>query len=437
MLKSRVQSVSLLLTSLLFLLLGIMVTIWPDRALFLFRYLLFSVFVAGAFLQVVQAVVNARRTKILHFLITALMEGFLALLLLFYQSILMRAIPLGFGLWIFLIGFLRMISYIESKRDQVGGRLFILLTSVVSYLFGINLILSPESHYQTVISVIGVYCIVYAATVFGDFLSELWHKPLSDKIKRRIRIRLPVWWGTFVSRRTVESINRMLREQDPKAISLDSRKRDVTPNLEVFVHGGTSGSAQFGHVDVFYKGCVLSYGNYDKKSKRLFDSLGDGILFMTQKKNDYLKFCIEHNNKTIFGFGLYLNEHQLAAVEQAIVEIKKNLIPWMPDAQREENPDQQKNYTDYASLLYRRTGASFYKFRSGSFKTYFLFGTNCVLLADQIIGSSGTDILSLNGIITPGTYYDYLNNEFLRENGIVISRTIYTAAGFSDEHKKS
>ena len=82
-------------------------------------------------------------------------------------------------------------------------------------------------------------------------------------------------------------------------------------------------------------------------------------------------------------------------------------------------------YNDYASVLYQNTGAKFYKFRSGRFQKYFVLGANCCRLADLIIGKSGIDLLKMNGIITPGTYYDYLNREFQKKNSIVVSRHIY------------
>lgn len=31
----------------------------------------------------------------------------------------------------------------------------------------------------------------------------------------------------------------------------------------------------------------------------------------------------------------------------------------------------------------------------------------------------------MNGLVTPGTYYDYLNREYTLKNGIVISREVY------------
>ena len=65
------------------------------------------------------------------------------------------------------------------------------------------------------------------------------------------------------------------------------------------------------------------------------------------------------------------------------------------------------------------------KFTSSKFKTYFVLSTNCVLLADSIVGEAGTDILSPQGFIVPGTYQDYLDLEFKKPGGIVVSRSIY------------
>ena len=54
------------------------------------------------------------------------------------------------------------------------------------------------------------------------------------------------------------------------------------------------------------------------------------------------------------------------------------------------------------------------KFSSSEFKTYFVLSTNCVLLADSIVGKAGTDILSPQGFIVPGTYQDYLDLEYYK-----------------------
>ena len=52
-------------------------------------------------------------------------------------------------------------------------------------------------------------------------------------------------------------------------------------------------------------------------------------------------------------------------------------------------------------------------------------GSNCCYLVDDILGNSGMDILSINGIITPGTYYNYFNKELSLKNSNVVSKNIY------------
>ena len=42
-----------------------------------------------------------------------------------------------------------------------------------------------------------------------------------------------------------------------------------------------------------------------------------------------------------------------------------------------------------------------------------------------LYGKSGMDILSINGLITPGTYYDYLNRKLKGKNSNIIYKEIY------------
>ena len=45
---------------------------------------------------------------------------------------------------------------------------------------------------------------------------------------------------------------------------------------------------------------------------------------------------------------------------------------------------------------------------------------------ENILNGVGLHILEFNGLLTPGSYYDYLNREFLKKNGKVVYRKIYT-----------
>ena len=39
-----------------------------------------------------------------------------------------------------------------------------------------------------------------------------------------------------------------------------------------------------GHCDIVYKDKVISYGNYDTSSERLFGAIGDGVMFISNLK---------------------------------------------------------------------------------------------------------------------------------------------------------
>ena len=159
-----------------------------------------------------------------------------------------------------------------------------------------------------------------------------------------------------------------------------------------------------GHVDICYKGKVISYGSYDVFSERLFGTIGDGVLFKVDK-DAYIDLCKEESKKTLFGYGLSLTDEQKLAVEKRLAEIDELLEVWDPPADLKDG---------------KRTYA--YKLKH---ELNFILSTNCCLLADSIIGQAGTAILDMRGIIAPGTYQSYLQYEFESANELVVAQNIY------------
>ena len=80
---------------------------------------------------------------------------------------------------------------------------------------------------------------------------------------------------------------------------------------------------------------------------------------------------------------------------------------------------------DYPSRLHYRTGAKLYKVKSGKFHIYWALGDNCASFTDLVLGTLGADVLSIRGIISPGTYLDWLQKEYLKKNSPVVFRCIY------------
>lgn len=124
---------------------------------------------------------------------------------------------------------------------------------------------------------------------------------------------------------------------------------------------------------------------------------------------------------------MVLSGEEQKAIFARLGEIRDQLVLWKKNmADCKKNGEEYIPFDDeYLDDLARDTDATFYKFSCGNFKTYYLFGTNCVKLVDNILGASGINVVAVNGIITPGTYYDYLDRQFTLQGTRVISRTVY------------
>ena len=338
-----------------------------------------------------------------------------AIVLIFYPSIPLAFTTIIFSLYLTLTGLIKFISYLNYRKDKVRGRIYALVGAVILCIDGLALIFKDYFNIDVVMVLIGIYGVLLGLTYFFDGIYTVIPAKKKESIKRRIRIPLPIAISALIPSSMSQIINKKLEVEPHQSIWQND---DI--DMEVFVHVSPDGFGIMGHCDLYFEGEVLSYGNYDYDSTRLFESIGDGVLFTVQDKMKYIQFCIKEDKKTIFGYGLKLTNQQKDKVREKIKSLKDNANRWFPISYS------QKNYTkDYASRLYLETKAKFYKFKRGKFKTYFVLGTNCVLLADQIIGSAGTDIIDLNGIIAPGTYQDYLEKEFQRKNGFVVSKAVY------------
>ena len=58
-----------------------------------------------------------------------------------------------------------------------------------------------------------------------------------------------------------------------------------------------------GHIDFSIDHKVYSYGKYDYHSFQRMEAIGDGVMFIADEL-PYLPFCIQHEENTIFAFGL-------------------------------------------------------------------------------------------------------------------------------------
>lgn len=320
---------------------------------------------------------------------------------------------------------INLVTYVLYRKNKIRPRFRLLLDGLVLVFLGGTSLLSSTGNSVFQLFVLGAYFFLYGVSNIRDgFLFE--EEIGKNHLKRRVRMSLPIVLAALIPARTLAKINKFMQENadEREDIHLGMVKSGKTAELEIFVHTAeTSLFSAIGHVDICYQGRVISYGNYDPSSETLFGMVGDGVLYFCDR-DKYIDLCKRESQKTLFGYGIYLTPEMEKAVQKKLAELKQLTIPWEPSADKIMTGDGKEDYT-YAYKIRHETDGELYKFIKSKFKSYFVLSTNCVLLADTIVGQAGTDILSPKGFIAPGTYQAYLNREFEKPNSIVVSKHVY------------
>jgi len=320
---------------------------------------------------------------------------------------------------------INLVTYVLYRKNKIRPRFRLLLDGLVLVFLGGTSLLSSTGNSVFQLFVLGAYFFLYGVSNIRDgFLFE--EEIGKNHLKRRIRISLPIVLAALIPARTLAKVNKFMQENadEREDIHLGMVKSGKTAELEIFIHTAeTSLFSAIGHVDICYQGRVISYGNYDPSSETLFGMVGDGVLYFCDR-DKYIDLCKRESQKTLFGYGIDLTPEMEKAVQKKLAELKQLTIPWEPSADKIMTGDGKEDYT-YAYKIRHETDGELYKFIKSKFKSYFVLSTNCVLLADTIVGQAGTDILSPKGFIAPGTYQAYLNREFEKPNSIVVSKHVY------------
>ena len=320
---------------------------------------------------------------------------------------------------------INLVTYVLYRKNKIRPRFRFLLDGLVLVFLGGTSLLSSTGNSVFQLFVLGAYFFLYGLSNIRD--GFLFEKEIGkNHLKRRVRMSLPIALAALIPASTLAKINKFMQENadEEEEIYLGMVKFGKTADLEIFVHTAeTSLFSAIGHVDICYQGRVISYGNYDPSSETLFGMIGDGVLYFCDR-DKYIDLCKRESQKTLFGYGIDLTPEMEKAVQKKLAELKQLTIPWEPSADKIMTGDGKEDYT-YAYKIRHETDGELYKFIKSKFKSYFVLSTNCVLLADTIVGQAGTDILSPKGFIAPGTYQAYLNREFEKPNSIVVSKHVY------------
>ena len=424
--EKTISTNSILISSILFCLLGIILIVVPTGSLSLFHFTIsISMILLGTFL----IIINIFKKEVISNTFIGIFLLFAGIFFFYNPTNFLVLFPILFSIYIFLMGIIKFSTFYIYKSNKFDGFIRTFFNAIWDFLFSFLILINPTRSIKPLTYILGFYFILVAITQFIDFLRIKFPDNFLVK-RRRFRITLPTIISLFIPYTFYTKINKFLNDEVTH-VKID---KNVSGNvdLEIFIGVKESLIGKFGHADLCFENKIYSYGHYDEESKRLFDCVGDGTLFIVNNREKYLRFCAEHSKKTIFAFGITLTDKQKEKVRDELNRIQSYTYRWKCLQETNKN----NNYGDYASCLYRATNAKFYKFKESTYKLYFALWTNCVKLVDNIMKATGSDILRLNGVITPGAYYYHLNNEFKKKKSNVIRKEIITNKEIFTHNKK-
>ncbi|NCB32459.1 MAG: DUF308 domain-containing protein [Erysipelotrichia bacterium] len=349
-------------------------------------------------------------------------DYFMAITVLAIPDYFVRFVYIFTGWWMIAHGLITMVDFYVLRRDHLNGTLSTLFAALVSLSIGIFFILSMNFTVKRWLmgTIAGIYFCIYGAIGLLFHLSV--NRPIRKGRKRyNWSYSMPVILNAFIPVRVYISSSRLIQESE---VPMLNQKAEGT-DLHIYSYLNAKGGEAFGHTDIAYKGTVYSYGCHDPKARKLLGTLGDGVLIVADEAR-FLNEALHGEKKIVISYGIKMTDQERSILEKRIAELMSRTVPWKCAlAEAEEQGVPYTGFMDYASRVYEGSHANMYKFSRGKFRTYFAAGTNCVLLADELVRSNELMLVDINGLVTPGAYLAFLNSEYLKKDTLVVSRTLY------------
>lgn len=363
-----------------------------------------------------------KNNKIINIIISFLLEIIFGIFLIFKAHLALSFISIIFAIYLLIFSIINIIDLTLHITNNVKGKISLVINIIINITFFFLLISSPYKNFKLALLIISIYLILYGVNKIFDFIIEVIPSTYKDKIKYQIHLSLPIILVAIIPPQLIRKFNKTLDLEN----SYTSKNGDKKNDLEIIIHLAESGTAIFGHVDIAYNNKVYSYGNYNRHSRKLFNAIGDGI-FMIADKDKYIDYMVKKQHRYLIVYGLDLTNNQKKLLEKNIEDnVYKNTVDWYSDVElSNKEKNNAKTFTDMSSELHIHSDAIYKKVNKGKNKIFFVFKTNCTLMAETLIRPLGRAVLPISGIITPGTYYDCLEKEYKKKNSNVISKNIY------------
>lgn len=346
-------------------------------------------------------------------------------------------IPDIFVVWVILNSIIRFMSAVTYFRDGAPNYGAYFVNGFITLAAGILMFINNRVLALGFGLVAGIYVLWYGGTmIFDTFNEESTQQKMSQtakKMQRKLRFAIPSIAGALLPRKLLQEYDEKIASEDANTylkgqnVVMPEKNAGVEPyNVEILIHLSKKFMESFGHVDIVLGDEVLSYGNFDGHSFRLFGIISDGVVFKCNRER-YLRESVYYDEKVLISFKVAFTDSELLQIKKNFENLYNNMEEWYCDTQlMEQGLLPQKDYTDIADKIYKGNDARFYKFKKGTLKTYFAVDTNCVKVADSIFENTNFDKPAIWGIVTPGTYYQFLMRELAKPGTKVFERQIYS-----------
>lgn len=410
--RQKINALNRLLASLGIIALGIIMIFEARDIIPLLRILslgalifLFASRIFGIFLEF-----DAWKENLFYALLYALLVAVIINLPDFYT----RFIAFIVGIYALANALIQFINYYIFRKNHVQGVLFALFRAILSLISFIVLMTAPFYASPFIFVISGIYLILFGIFNSLSWLNIIFHERFS------LTLSLPA----FITALLPPALYMRIKNNPDLKPYLKCLPISSKYPLQVSVHTHDGGFEAIGHIDVTLKGITYNYGLHDPKARRLFGSAGDGVLVVVNHEA-FIKNSLKDHKTMIFDFQLDLDEKEINEIEKRIALLMQDAYPFSCAAKLEEEAGLTPKADDYISRVYRDTACKLYKFKSGPFKTYFVFSQNCIQLTDFLIRNQEIDLLKMSGVITPGAYLSFLFSLYEKNDSLVKDLIIY------------
>lgn len=179
---NKESNISVLLTSALSLILGIVLIIATEELLVSINYILVCIFSITGIVQILTFILNkSYQENEYNSLILGIIFLWVALFIYVYYTMLIIILPIILSLYAFIIGVTLIIKYLNIQTILKEHHNSYIFLAILSFLIGIFLIFKPVLTVYTYFKITGVYMIFISITYFLEYLYRLkYHSRTSE-----------------------------------------------------------------------------------------------------------------------------------------------------------------------------------------------------------------------------------------------------------------